>query len=803
MLKRLTSWLAGDGAEDLVPSHFGFSVPIPLFVCLFLLAVAAVAVAALYWRRLGGLDTPLRTFLVFTRTATITLLLFLALDPSIVAQRIRPGEQFVILLFDDSQSMRLVGEDGLSRGERLKEAYEAAHQDFEGYLSRRHQLARYRLGVSIEPIQEIAGLDFDQRESDLIGGIATALTDLQGTNISAVVLFSDGVQQSANERVEVGDIPASVPIFTVGADVESNWHDIELSSLSVRRTDFDKSPVVVEVEVQSSGLAGREAQVGVYLGSRLLKSRKIKITEAVETHSVRLEFIPDRPGWLEYEATVELLDTGLLAGGTVDGADRIQENNGRTFIVDNREKEYRILYVSGRPNWENKFVRRALEKDKQLRLTSLISISNAEPKFVFRPGKRSSISNPLFEGFDDDRDRPRYDETVFLRLGASEHELLSGYPATPEELFTFDLLIWGDVKRDFFNTAQFEVTRDFVEKRGGSLLLLGGPNSFSDGGFAGTLIESMLPVVLYPNSEKSRLDRFFLVEPTVEGALSGVWSFEAGLQENLKAWQEMPPLYSLNQFPLVRAGATVMAEAKGVGADGEDRPLYAVQRYGEGKCAILATSDTWQWQMRLEKDDERHERLWRQLSRNLVHEVPEQAVLREKKDAYTQGAPAEFAFILRDEVFDKREGLRTSVTLTSPSQEEMPLSVDESIQETGLYTSDFTPEETGLYRLALTAVDDKDEVVATLDEAFLVEPDRREFQNAQYNAAFLEELSERGGGALYSLANLAELAREIPLPLHQDAEEIRLHLWHLQWFYVILVAMMALEWFLRRRRGHP
>ena len=94
-------------------------------------------------------------------------------------------------------------------------------------------------------------------------------------------------------------------------------------------------------------------------------------------------------------------------------------------------------------------------------------LNNAEPKFVFRPGKRSSISNPLFEGFDDDRDRPRYDETVFLRLGASESELLSGYPATPEELFKFDLLIWGDVKRGFFNTTQFEVTRDFVEKRGG------------------------------------------------------------------------------------------------------------------------------------------------------------------------------------------------------------------------------------------------------------------------------------------------------------------------------------------------
>ena len=106
----------------------------------------------------GVADAP--RFLVVLRTASVALAVFLALDPSIVANRVIPGEQVVILLFDDSQSMRIVGEDRLSRGERLLRAYNTAGESFESTLKRKHQVARYRLGTSIEPLQEFNALKF-------------------------------------------------------------------------------------------------------------------------------------------------------------------------------------------------------------------------------------------------------------------------------------------------------------------------------------------------------------------------------------------------------------------------------------------------------------------------------------------------------------------------------------------------------------------------------------------------------------------------------------------------------------------
>ena len=806
MLDRLTHWLAGDRADDLVPTYFGFNTPLPLWICLALIALATLGIFWYYRRKLAQLPRGYRAVLLTLRAAALFLVVFLALDPVIVAQRIKPGEQFVVLLFDDSRSMRIAGEDGRSRGERLQAAYAAQAEEFEGALKRKHQIARYRFGKTIEPLQEMADLEFAQQESDLTGAVAAALRDMAGTNVSAIVMFSDGVQQTPEGAPAITDLPDAPPVYTVGVDSTAVWRDIEIGRIGVRRTEFDKSPVVLTADVLSTGLSGRSATVEALLGDRVVASKTIPLSEDRQESEVRLEFIPDREGWLEYQARVRLEPGEPVRDGEGNPipppGEKIEENNSRRFVVDNRKKDYKILYVSGRPNWENKFVRRALEEDEQLRMTSLVVISDAEQKFEFRGAEKTSLTNPLFEGFEADADRPRYDEAVFLRLGPDAKDL-SGYPITPDSLFDFDLVIWGEVEREFFTMQQMELTRDFVEKRGGSLMLMGGPASFTAGNYAGSVIEPLLPVVLFDDeSEANRFRETYVARPTLEGALTGAWSFHPSADQNEYFWNEMPSLYGLNRFALVRPGATVMAIASAPDGDLDGAPLYAVQPYGEGRCAALATGDTWQWQMRLEEKDDRHERFWRQLVRSLVQDVPDASYLRDKLDAYTQGNLARLEFVVRDEEFAPRESLRTSVTLSTPGEQEALLPVEESIQETGLYAAEFTPDTPGLYKVNLNAINDKDEIVGSVEEAVLVEPDYREYQLAQYNPQYLADLADHAGGEVYTLDRLAELAQSIPLPRREDADTVLLHLWHLPGFYVALILAMAIEWYLRRRKGY-
>ena len=85
-------------------------------------------------------------------------------------------------------------------------------------------------------------------------------------------------------------------------------------------------------------------------------------------------------------------------------------NNERTIVVDRGKGPYRILYVAGRPNWEFKFLKRAVEEDEQVQLVGLLRVAKREPKYDWR-GHTGETSNPLYRGFDD-KDRRRPSSTI-------------------------------------------------------------------------------------------------------------------------------------------------------------------------------------------------------------------------------------------------------------------------------------------------------------------------------------------------------------------------------------------------------
>ena len=797
MIDSLIRYLAPQQADDLQFVSFDFQVPIPFVFCVLILVGAGVGVGVYYWRHLKNakLSSARRVALLGLRVFAIVLAMALFMDPSIIAQHIRPGDQIVALLFDDSMSMQIGGSSGESRGERLVREYQEAQTEFEEEVQRKHRLVRYRVGDRVEPLDDLSSLSFEKKESNLLDGVGQVFSDLEGTTVSAVVLFSDGVQQAEATRNSVESLAGRAPVYTVGVDTLTKWTDIELSHLSVKRTEFDKSPVVVTAGVRAMGMKGQNASVIVRLGERVIQRVPVQIDQEVKDLQVRMKFVPDRKEWIDYTAEVVVDDEAK-------GLDRIPQNNARTFVVDNRDKEYKILYISGRPNWEYKFLSRALKEEAQFDFDGLVCISTAEPKFEFK-GKKSTLSNPLFEGIDPDEEQARYDEAVFLRFGVGPDELVSGIPSTPEELFQYDLVILGDIERELFTTRQLELMRDFVDVRGGALLVQGGANGFTEGGYVDSPIENLFPVVLYAESDRdhqTRGEAQFRVEPTVDGVLAGVWSLDIDENANALLWAEMPPLYGMNYFPITRAGATVMATGR-ESEDGESNPLFALQRYGEGLTGILATGETWQWQMRLESEDDRHERLWRQIVRFMVYQKLDQTRLRDKRDEYTQFLEHPLEFVVRGKEYTKQEALQASLIITDPDGVATSLAVDESLEEIGLYRANFAPETAGLYTVSFLATDENEEVVGRLEETLLVEADRSEFQMAQYSPRFLEGLSQGTGGTRFELSKLDELAEAIPMPVHQETDNVVLHLWHIPLFYLLFILCLPAEWYLRRRRG--
>src|SRR5262249_19435593 len=237
-------------------------------------------------------------------------------------------------------------------------------------------------------------------------------------------------------------------------------------------------------------------------------------------------------------------------------------NNKRLATVDRGGGPYRVLYVGGRANWEFKFLRRALDEDDEIDLVGLVRVAKREPKFTFlsRSGERT---NPLFRGFGNNSDEAaeQYDEPVLIRLGTEDKdELRAGFPQDADALFRYHAIILDDVEAGFFKQDQLSLLQQFVSRRGGGLLMLGGKESFAEGGYDRTPVGEMLPVYLDRHLAAAPQDESYRLRLTREGWLQPWVRLRANEQDETKRLSGMPPFKSINRIDSIKPGASIVAE---------------------------------------------------------------------------------------------------------------------------------------------------------------------------------------------------------------------------------------------------
>ena len=287
----------------------------------------------------------------------------------------------------------------------------------------------------------------------------------------------------------------------------------------------------------------------------------------------------------------------------------VTQNNVRESLVNVRDVREQILYFEGEPRWEMKFLRRAVADDKNLEVVAL----------------QRTADNKYMRIFGDDPEDPE--------------ELVGGFPKTREELFKYRGLILGSVEAGVFAGDQLQMIAEFVERRGGGLLMLGGGRSFGEGGYGGTPVADALPLLIDPRtraSAPSALARLKIM-PTRPGQAHAVTQIADSEAASIARWNELPRVTTENAPLPPKPGATVLLE--GTDERGRKQPVLSSQRYGRGKGIALTAHDTWLWQMHasITLEDQTHEHLWRQLLRWLVDGVPDVVDVRVTSDRIEPG----------------------------------------------------------------------------------------------------------------------------------------------------------------------
>ena len=304
------------------------------------------------------------------------------------------------------------------------------------------------------------------------------------------------------------------------------------------------------IEVSQSGFAGRHTRVTVRDGTRLLAAHDLALGAEGATVSTDLTFdLPDAGPRVLRFAVAPLPGEGNVL------------NNELSRLVNVEAGPRRILYVEGEPRWEYKFIRRAEEDDKAVQLVSMLRTSENK---IYRQGVRDGL------------------------------ELAQGFPTRPEDLFGYDGIVMGSVDAGYFNAAQQALMREFVDRRGGGLLFLGGRQSLSDGVWGGSQLNALLPVTLPMTRRHVPPRPGDASAVSAAGADSAVTRLVDDRAANIALWNKLPYLADFQDPGTAKPGAQELAQMH---VNGRTLPLLVTRELwsrphrGAGDRRHLALAD--------------------------------------------------------------------------------------------------------------------------------------------------------------------------------------------------------------------
>jgi uncharacterized membrane protein len=719
--------------------------PLWIFGALLLIGAGAFAWPALKRRKLVG-----RQLTVWAlQTATLAMLLLMLWQPALSVSTLRTQQNIVAVVVDDSRSMAAM-DDGVSRRDAVIKTLEGLKD-----LDKKFQVRLYRAGAGLERIDSNNQLTAQAPATRLGDALQQIAREAGSLPIGAVVLLSDGADNSGGiDLATLSEVKRyRIPIHTVGFGKESPGRDVELVEAQVPVRALAESKLAAQVTLRSFGYENRKARITLKDNGKALATREITLKGDGKEQTEPLIFAAGTAGMKTLQITAE----------PMDGEENVK-NNSLTRLLQAEAVRPRILYIEGEPKWEFKFLRRAIETDQSLQLVSMVRTTQNK---VYRQG----ISTP--------------------------NELEQGFPATVDELFGYQGVIIGGVEANYFTPTQLELLKQFVDRRGGGLLWLGGRGGLADGGWNRSLMADLLPVVLPDRKDTFHRDPAN-VELTSAGRESLVTRLEDEPARNIERWKKLPYLQNYQEVGTAKPGAVVLAEL--LPTSRGRHPLLVTQNYGRGRTAVFASAGSWRWQMQQPLEDKTHEMFWQQMLRWLVAGTQGRVISSTPTTLFADDQRVSIRVDARDKSFLPLADGHVEASVMGPGGANERIELRPDPTTPGVYTAEYAAIKPGSY-VVETQVRRGEEEVGRDVLTFRREDGVAENFRTQQNKELLEKLASETRGRYYKPSEASRIPDEISYSEAGISVKETRDLWDMPIFFIGALLLKSSEWLLRRKWG--
>ena len=389
------------------------------------------------------------------------------------------------------------------------------------------------------------------------------------------------------------------------------------------------------------------------------------------------------------------------------------------------------------------------------------------------------------------------------------------YPDSKDVLFDFDAIIFGNIDASKFTRTQLENTVEFVRTRGGGFLMLGGThslgNSKATGSYLNTPIAELLPVELElsdpPPPVPTHLApadlprvKGFKLQLTTEGKTEPLMELANNTTENLQLWNELTEITGYSKVKRAKAGATILAEHPSERNEYGNRILIATHNYNAGRVMAFTPHQAWGWQMDESYEDGRHHRFWRQVAKWLTTAPKAALKINLAKTEYTLKEPVVIEVTAMDKTFTVTNEAKLRAIIIDETGERKELPLEQVLGKDGLYTARFIPNRYGEYTVTATGTLNGEDL-GKQQALFEVKPSYAEFSDASLNVSLLTNLAEMSGGKYYPVEEADQLVNQISLVESATSQITDKDIWDLPLIFGMILMLLGLEWFLRKRGG--
>ena len=417
-------------------------------------AAAAVVLAGVFYRRIFAQVMPSRwRLLLALRTVAILLVVFLLFRPVLSLEREEIQRRAVILALDTSSSMSTADDaTGTTRFEQARTRV----LDWSSKLKKDFDLHVLEFSERATPLDrpgDLARLKPTGEATSLSRALVAGARVVPRRDVEAVVLFSDGIHNAAGDPVATArKLGVVVHAIGVGNSLRNSpsYRDARVADLECPEQLPVNNRARITAHVGQAGLGGQVVKAILEEDGKPLDQAEIVLRDGDTPQQVAFQFVPTVKGRHTYTVRIPPVPE-----------EKIAQNNHRSAVVLVVDSKIRVLYLEGTLRAEyGAIAQRFLSRDPDLEFCALVQT------------------------------RPN----VFVQRTNMGGLKLPGIPADAATLEKFDVILLGDLDSSYWKPQPMELLVQRV-RAGAGLLAFGGYHSLGPGGYGGTALEGILPVL--------------------------------------------------------------------------------------------------------------------------------------------------------------------------------------------------------------------------------------------------------------------------------------------------------------------